>query len=183
MAANGSKAGTWESSSTSVTPQVNPPVAKKVKPTRSDVENTFKKFASLIHASNRPLPHRYGSGQDGTGPAEQEMTGLRHDLSVLRKNGFLFESLQTIWEFASGKIKGDPVDDKTMIVSISVPNGSESLLMCVDGALDPIDLPITSHEQAEGQAYPGPSRHPVELAPAPSVVICRPQVHVPTGGW
>jgi linoleate 10R-lipoxygenase len=117
-----------------------------VKPNRNDVEDTFKKFASLIHASNRPLPHRYGSGQAGSGPAEQEMTGIGHDLSVLRKDGFLLESLKTIWDFASDKIKGDPVDDKTMIVSIAVPSGYESLLMCVDGALDPIDLPTTAHE-------------------------------------
>lgn len=44
------------------------------------------------------------------------MTGIRHDIAVLKKGGFLKESVQTLLMFANGKRKGLPVDDKTMIM-------------------------------------------------------------------
>ncbi|KAI5788727.1 heme peroxidase [Pyronema domesticum] len=91
--------------------KVNPPVAK---PTRKEVEATFEKFASLIHASNRPLPHRYGDGR--TEKEDDQTTGIRNDIAVLRKGGFLMESLQTIWMVVQNKRRGGPVDDKTMIM-------------------------------------------------------------------
>jgi len=99
--------------SNSATPRVNPPVGK---PSRKDVEATFAKFASLIRASNRPLPHRYG---DGRKESEDDgvHTGIRADIAALRKDGFLKESIETLVMFANGRRKGGPVDDKTMIVS------------------------------------------------------------------
>jgi len=93
--------------------RVNPPVGK---PSRKEVEATFTKFASLIHASNRPLPHRYGDGKSAA--EEEEQTGIRADLTALRKGGFLKESIETLLMFAKGKWKGGPTDDKTMIVCI-----------------------------------------------------------------
>jgi linoleate 10R-lipoxygenase len=92
--------------------KVTPPVAQ---PTRKEVEATFEKFAALIHASNRPLPHRYGDGR--TEKEDDQTTGIRNDIAVLRKGGFLRESLQTIWMTVQNKRRGGPVDDKTMIVS------------------------------------------------------------------
>lgn len=44
-----------------------------------------------------------------------EATGYLTDLSVLRKGGFLAESIKTLWMLFRGY--GKPIDDKTMIVS------------------------------------------------------------------
>lgn len=93
-----------------------PPVAKK--PTRKDVDNTFSKFASLIHAANRPIPNRYGDGRDHDA-VEEKKTGLRQDIKALRKGGFLGESLKTIRMYLAHAREGGPVDDKTMLVCFS----------------------------------------------------------------
>jgi linoleate 10R-lipoxygenase len=105
---------TNQSSSKSVA-RANPPVGK---PTRKDVDATFAKFANLIHASNRPLPNRYGDGRDGSlNPDHDQRTGIRNDIMVLRRGGFTRESIQTLWEVLHNKRKGGPTDDKTMIVN------------------------------------------------------------------
>ena len=89
----------------------NPPVGA---PKRKDVDDTFSKFASVIHAANRPLPNRYGYGQEGG--VEQEQTGYLKDFAELRRGGFLLESAGTLWEQSTHARKGGPTDDKTMIV-------------------------------------------------------------------
>jgi hypothetical protein len=104
---------TTSSRSNTAVPRVNPPVGK---PSRKDVEATFSKFATLIRASNRPLPHRYGDGRKES-EDDEVRTGVRADIVALRKDGFLKESLETLVMFANGRRKGGPVDDKTMIVS------------------------------------------------------------------
>lgn len=122
--------------------RVNPPVAK---PTRKEVDATFAKFASLINASNRPLPHRFGDGRDESASEPETMTGYIQDIAALRQGGYIIESIQTLWMALGGK--GKPADDKTMIVCslcrahsiISVANG-------LDGTTDPIDLAASSYE-------------------------------------
>lgn len=90
-----------------------PPVAK---PTRAAVDSTFEQFANLLHASNRPLPNRFGDGQDQR-PPEVKQTGVLTDIKTLRRGGFFWESVGTLWTLLKQKKKGGPVDDKTMIVS------------------------------------------------------------------
>lgn len=90
-----------------------PPVGK---PTREDVDSTFKQFASLIEASNRPLPDRYG------GAAlipEEKRTGIFTDIGVLRRGGFLLESISTLYAVYKQHKKGGPTDDRRMIVRCS----------------------------------------------------------------
>ncbi|KAF8249495.1 heme peroxidase [Wilcoxina mikolae CBS 423.85] len=128
MASNGSKATTSaaaeasSSRTSSNAPLTNRPTSKTVarinppvgKPTRKDIDATFTKFAALIHASNRPLPNRYGDGRDD--PDDEKLTGIRHDIMVLRRGGFMMESLHTLWNTLQNKRKGGPTDDKTMIM-------------------------------------------------------------------
>jgi len=90
-----------------------PPVAK---PTRAAVDSTFEQFANLLHASNRPLPNRFGDGKD-RGPPEVKQTGILTDINTLRRGGFFWESVGTLRDLLKQKIKGGAVDDKTMIVS------------------------------------------------------------------
>jgi len=90
-----------------------PPVAK---PTRAAVDSTFEQFANLLHASNRPLPNRFGDGKDQR-PPEVKQTGLLTDINTLRRGGFFWESVGTLRDLLKQKIKGGAVDDKTMIVS------------------------------------------------------------------
>lgn len=87
-----------------------PPVAK---PTRKDVDSSFKQFASLIEASNRPLPDRYGGAS--LIPLEKR-TGIFTDIGVLRKGGFLLESISTLYAVYKQHKKGGPTDDRRMIV-------------------------------------------------------------------
>ncbi|KAI5806988.1 heme peroxidase [Geopyxis carbonaria] len=91
----------------------NPPVAK---PTRKELDDTFSKFASLIHASNRPLPNRYGDGRDRKTEYDQKQTGIREDIKALRKGGFLMDSIKTLHLALQTKKKGGPTDDKTMLM-------------------------------------------------------------------
>lgn len=98
----------------------SPPLAKKQ--TRKDVDDTFSKFASLIHASNRPIPNRYGDGRDHDAD-EVKRTGLRQDIKALRKGGFLGESLKTIRMYLAHAREGGAVDDKTMLVSFPLEWG------------------------------------------------------------
>ncbi|PWW77608.1 heme peroxidase [Tuber magnatum] len=109
-ASNGvSKAKTSKSAARAKPP---PPVAK---PTRAAVDNTFEQFANLLHASNRPLPNRSGDGKDQR-PPEVKQTGVLTDINTLRRAGFFWESVGTLWDVLKGKVKGGLVDDKTMIM-------------------------------------------------------------------
>lgn len=90
-----------------------PPLSKQ---TRKDVDSAFDQFSSLIAASNRPLPNRYGNGSVKS-IAEDQLTGYWTDIATLRKGGFILESISALWEYVSHQRKGGPVDDKTMIVS------------------------------------------------------------------
>lgn len=92
------------------TRRVSPPVGK---PTRKDVDATFSRFASLIHASNRPLPNRYGTD---ISEHDEAQTGIMTDIKALRQNGFLKESIGTLLTAAKNKREGGPTDDKTMIM-------------------------------------------------------------------
>lgn len=96
------------------TPSKGGPVTKN--PTRKEVDDVFSKFAGLIQASNRPIPNRYGDGRDHDATEEQQ-TGVWNDMKVLKKGGYLGETLKTLWMHMSHARKGGPVDDKTMIVS------------------------------------------------------------------
>ena len=90
---------------------------KPKKPTKQDLDHTFAQLSTLIHASGRPVPGRYGDGRERKPSDEEEQTGILTDLRVLKKGGFLSESVGTIWMLLRGKMKGGPIDDKTMIVS------------------------------------------------------------------
>jgi hypothetical protein len=91
-----------------------PPVAK---PTRETVDSTFDQFSNLLHASNRPLPNRFGDGKDHRPPPEKK-TGVLLDIATLRAGGFFWESVGTLRDFLKGKLAGGPTDDRTMIVSL-----------------------------------------------------------------
>ncbi|TGZ79433.1 heme peroxidase [Ascodesmis nigricans] len=95
------------------TPSKGGPVTKN--PTRKEVDDVFSKFAGLIQASNRPIPNRYGDGRDHDATEEQQ-TGVWNDMKVLKKGGYLGETLKTLWMHMSHARKGGPVDDKTMIM-------------------------------------------------------------------
>lgn len=87
-----------------------PPLAKQ---TRKDVDSVFEQFSSLIQASNRPLPNRFGNGDV---VPEEKRTGIFTDIGVLRRGGFLLESISTLYAVFQQQKKGGPVDDRRMIV-------------------------------------------------------------------
>lgn len=88
-----------------------PPIAKQ---TRKDVDSVFEQFSSLISASNRPIPDRFGNGAV---VPEDKKTGILTDIGALRRGGFLLESISTLYAVLQQNRKGGPVDDKGMIVS------------------------------------------------------------------
>lgn len=90
-----------------------PPLAKQ---TRKDVDSAFEQFSSLIRASNRPLPNRFGNGDV---VPEEKRTGIFTDIGVLRRGGFLLESISTLYAVFQQHKKGGPVDDRRMIVCCS----------------------------------------------------------------
>ena len=75
---------------------------------RGDVESAFQKFAQLIHASNRPLPTQSG---DGAYLEHAEPTGLMQDLRAIG-----IQDVATLMELMKSKVKGQPNDDKTMLM-------------------------------------------------------------------
>jgi hypothetical protein len=109
-----------ESSKTLVVDEksVQRPTIKPKKPNRQDLDQTFAQLSSLIHAASRPLPNKYGDGRDRKAAADEEHTGILTDLRSLKKQGFLSESVKTIKDLLRGRMKGLPVDDKTMIVGV-----------------------------------------------------------------
>ncbi|KAL7269861.1 hypothetical protein RUND412_007453 [Rhizina undulata] len=94
-----------------------PPVAKL---TRKQLDKTFAQFSALIHASNRPVPNRYGDGRERATSADEKKTGIIDDIKVLRQGGFLLESIQTLHMLLKGKLNGGPIDDKTMIMERAI---------------------------------------------------------------
>lgn len=74
--------------------------------TRKDVENTFEKFAQLIHASRRPLPTQTGDGQY---IGRETTTGVLGDLKAMR-----MRDIKTVKHILSDKASGLPQDDRKM---------------------------------------------------------------------
>lgn len=87
-----------------------PPIAKQ---SRKDVDSAFEQISSVIHASNRPLPNRYGNGAV---TQEEKKTGILTDIATLRQGGFILETIATLYAVIQQHRKGGPVDDKNMIV-------------------------------------------------------------------
>lgn len=75
---------------------------------RGEVVAVFDKFAQVLHASRRPLPTQTG---DGTYLEHETSTGLFQDL---RSMGF--KDVATLRDVMKNKVKGDLVDDKTMLM-------------------------------------------------------------------
>ena len=89
----------------------------KEKPTRKEVESTMGALTNLLHASNKPLPHRYGDGKQRKSIYDEEFTGLWQDIKALIKQGHLKETIKTVRTVAKHKKHGGYTDDKTYIVS------------------------------------------------------------------
>jgi linoleate 10R-lipoxygenase len=75
---------------------------------RADVENTFGKYAQLIHAARRPLPTKTG---DGTYVKKKEQTGLLTDLGAMGIKG-----IRTLFAVKKQKRSGELVDDRTYLM-------------------------------------------------------------------
>ena len=75
---------------------------------RVDVENTFSKFAQLIHASNRPLPTQTG---DGAGLEHKEPSSLMQDIRAIG-----FKDVGTLMQVVKTKATGEYQDDKNMMM-------------------------------------------------------------------
>jgi hypothetical protein len=74
--------------------------------TRKDVEDTFRQFAQLIHASQRPLPTQSGDGQY---LEPEEQSGLWADLQT-----FGLKDVKTVKDMIVDKASGKPQDDRKM---------------------------------------------------------------------
>ena len=62
------------------------------------------------------MPNKYGDGRDRASDDDAVHTGVLSDIGALKKQGILLESFRTLWDLMRSKMKGGPVDDKTMIV-------------------------------------------------------------------
>ena len=89
----------------------------KKKPTRAEVDKTMSAVTNLLHASNKPLPHRYGDGKQRRSIYDETYTGSWNDIKSLLKQGHLKESYKTVTTVAKHKKHGGYTDDKTYIVS------------------------------------------------------------------
>lgn len=76
--------------------------------TRQDVEDTFRQFVQLIHASQRPLPTQSGDGQY---LEHEEPSGLWADLSSLG-----LKDIKTVTHMLEDKASGNLQDDRKMHV-------------------------------------------------------------------
>ncbi|RVX69773.1 hypothetical protein B0A52_06418 [Exophiala mesophila] len=74
--------------------------------TRKDVENTFQKFAQLIHASRRPLPTQTGDGQY---ISREFTTGVLGDLKAMK-----MRDIKTVKHILGDKASEMPQDDRKM---------------------------------------------------------------------
>ncbi|KAF8465354.1 heme peroxidase [Kalaharituber pfeilii] len=93
--------------------QVSKYKGSKAKPTRKDVDQTMGAITNLLHASNKPLPHRYGDGKQRKSIYEQKYTGIWADIKYLSKEGNLKESYKTLRTLAKHKKRPGYTDDKT----------------------------------------------------------------------
>ena len=75
---------------------------------RQDVENSFSKYAALIHASRRPLPNQSGDGQYLDHTASGSLWG---DLRTLG-----FKDVKTLMAVMQDKASGGLQDDKTYMM-------------------------------------------------------------------
>ena len=75
---------------------------------RLDVEDTFSKFAQLIHASNRPLPTQAGDGAD---LEQKESSSLMQDIRAIG-----FKDVGTLMQVIKTKATGEYQDDKNMMM-------------------------------------------------------------------
>ncbi|KAJ1708427.1 fatty acid oxygenase PpoC [Aspergillus flavus] len=85
--------------------------------------SVFGKYAQVLHASQSPLPNQTGDGAT----FEQRHGSLVQDLKSLH-----LEDAATLKQLSMNKIKGVPVDDKTMLmekiiqIASSLPDNSEN---------------------------------------------------------
>ena len=90
---------------------------------RADVENTFAKFAQLVHASNRPLPTQTG---DGSYLDHTEPSSLLKDIRTLG-----YKDAGTLMSVIKTKATGELQDDKTMtmehVIHVSMVSSSIKL--------------------------------------------------------
>ena len=75
---------------------------------RQEIENSFQKFAQLIHASRRPLPTQSG---DGAYLDHTESSSLFQDLKSLG-----FKDVNTLIQVMRTKATGQLQDDKTYMM-------------------------------------------------------------------
>lgn len=75
---------------------------------RQDIESSFSKYASLIHASRRPLPNQTGDGQYLDHPESGSLWG---DLRTLG-----FKDVKTLMAVMQNKASGELQDDKTYMM-------------------------------------------------------------------
>jgi len=88
----------------------------KERPTRKEVEQTMGALTNLLHASNKPLPSRYGDGKQRKSIYDEKYEGVWGDIKALAAQGRLMESYKTITTVAKHKKHGGYTDDKTYIV-------------------------------------------------------------------
>lgn len=97
----------YKTAPSDISPPPEPAERSEASPaTRTDVEATFTQFASLIHASNRPLPDQTG---DGSYIQKEESTGFWADMKSLG-----VKDLVTVKNIIADKASGLPQDDRKM---------------------------------------------------------------------
>lgn len=84
---------------------------------RTEIEDSFQKFAQLIHASQRPLPTQTG---DGAYLDHAEPTGLVQDLKSIG-----FKDVNTLMQVMKSKTSGKLQDDKTYLMEHVIQVGHE----------------------------------------------------------
>lgn len=75
---------------------------------RNDIEDVFRNFAQLVHASRRPLPSQTG---DGAYLDHTEPSGLMQDLKSIG-----FKDVNTLMQVIKTKTTGQLQDDKTYLM-------------------------------------------------------------------
>ncbi|KAF8454382.1 heme peroxidase [Terfezia claveryi] len=91
----------------------------KERPTRKEMEQTMSALTNLLHASNKPLPNRYGDGKERKSIYDEKYEGVWGDIKALAKQGKLSESYKTISTVAKHKKHGGYTVDKTYITFVS----------------------------------------------------------------
>ncbi|KAF9893021.1 hypothetical protein FE257_012432 [Aspergillus nanangensis] len=73
-----------------------------------DGNNVFEKYAQVLHASRSPIPNQTG---DGATSDQGNQTTLFQDIKKLG-----FKDFNTLKEVITTKVKGEHIDDKTMVM-------------------------------------------------------------------